>query len=119
GPPDFLVREQFRDAPDLHLGMQRGNEKTQARLVFRNANLNDWRHIIAIVHKMARSRQSLVAVGEKDWNHATADRRSRIEPRLMGKIHEERSVLAQPLDAPALFLHQLEGGPRRRRDNGR
>src|ERR1700730_844094 len=98
--------------------MQRRNEETQARLVLRNAYLNNWRHIIAVVHEMAGSCQSLITTGEKDRDHATPNRRSRIKSSLMGKIHEEFGVLAQPLNAPALFLHQLEGSLGCGRNNG-
>src|ERR1700730_5926207 len=98
--------------------MQRRNEETQARLFLRNAYLNNWRHIIAVVHEMAGSCQSFIATGEKDRDHATSNRRSRIEPSFMGKIHEEFGVLAQPLNAPALFLHQLEGSLGCGRNNG-
>ena len=68
---------------------------------------------------MAGRRQRLKAVGEKDRDDAAPDGRSRIEPRVMREIDEQFGIVAQPFNAPRLFLHQLESGLRRRRDDRR
>src|ERR1700737_1728767 len=115
----FPLGQQIRYAPHLRLGVQRRKEKTQTRLVLRHPDLNDRRNVIAVVHQMAGSRQSLKAVRKKDRDDAAPDGRPRIEPRVMGKLHEEFGILAQTLNAPSLFFHHWQGGLRRRRYNWR
>src|SRR5208282_3809369 len=58
------LRQKLRHTPNLRLGVQSRDEKTQTRLVFRHPDLNDRRHIIAVFHQMTGRSQSLMAVGE-------------------------------------------------------
>src|ERR1700733_4351308 len=92
--------QQADGTANFGLRMGRRNEETQAWCVFRYTDLENWRHVIAIVHQLLKGGECFFRTRENDRDDATPDGRARIQTSLSRQFDEELGVVAEFFDPP-------------------